>query len=570
MPEQRKHERSHKSQLGQFFTPEPLAEELLYDLPMTQESKVLEPGCGNGSFVCALLHKFDKLYTTNHRLNSIDRFVKVFEDNLWAVELDARHFTQMQHRIEQWYRIKRRNLSFASPNLKHHLAHDDFLMHDFGDTKFDFIVGNPPFGGTIAYENQNHLDRLYGKRNGWKIKKETYSFFLVKCLDLLNPGGTIRFICSDTFLTIKTMSGLRRLLMEHGESDIKRLDYFSEETDYPMVVFTFKKNGPASSIWLDGAELQKATMDLTGNFSWTVTEDASDYFSGPKLSDYVICTSGMTTGKNEYFVRDLNPDNTFEEPFKFEFFDDPITVKREIERARLNKLSDAKIAQVSQQEANGETRRNVSITPREQPLLWSWPHEHYAFYNKASSGSFFEKPKHVIYWKDDGDAVLTYKKNANWYLHGVGGKPYFGREGMTWALIASSIKMRYLPAGYILDSGAPCAFLLEGVPQDELYFILGWCNTRLASTILKKYINHTKNIQSKDIERLPYPVWVNPVAKAQAIDLVKKIAAEAMNNEPPSKSDLDLLESFYLKRCQSGHQMLEKPQYEVETPSLVT
>ena len=77
---------------------------------------------------------------------------------------------------------------------------------------FDLILGNPPFGGSINAEIQDELDAVLGFRNGKKIKKETYAFFLVKSVDLLKPGGHVVFICSDTILTIATMTGLRSWL----------------------------------------------------------------------------------------------------------------------------------------------------------------------------------------------------------------------------------------------------------------------------------------------------------------------------------------------------------------------
>ena len=58
----------------------------------------------------------------------------------------------------------------------------------------------------------------------------------------------------------------------------------------------------------------------------------------------------------------------------------------------------------------------------------------------------------TIYWENDGEAVYTYKKTGKWYLHGVGGKPFFKKEGLSWALISDDIKVRYLPKNYILDS----------------------------------------------------------------------------------------------------------------------
>jgi hypothetical protein len=80
-----------------------------------------------------------------------------------------------------------------------------------------------------------------------------------------------------------------------------------------------------------------------------------------------------------------------------------------------------------------------------------------------------------------------------------------------------------LPEGYILDSGAPLAILRENVSKDELWFILGWLNTDAATEIMKTVINHTKNIQSKDMERLPYPSWTSAKDKVKIIGIVKQL-----------------------------------------------
>ena len=151
----------------------------------------------------------------------------------------------------------------------------------------------------------------------------------------------------------------------------------------------------------------------------------------------------------------------------------------------------------------------------------------YRFYNKATREVIYAEPRWVIFWQDDGEYVYTYKKTGKWYLHGVGGRPYFGKEGLTWNLIASRLRTRWLPPGYILDSGAPCAFLRPGVEHDELFFVMGWTLTELCTRILKNVINHTRNIQSKDFERLPYPDWTTPQAKDAAIACVKDLVCAA-------------------------------------------
>ena len=139
---------------------------------------------------------------------------------------------------------------------------------------------------------------------------------------------------------------------------------------------------------------------------------------------------------------------------------------------------------------------------------------------------------------------------GKWYLHGVGGKPYFGKEGLTWSLIASRMRTRWLPPGYILDSGAPCAFLRPGVEHDELFFIMGWTLTELCTRILKNVVNHTRNIQSKDFERLPYPDWTAPRAKDAAISRVKELVRAARAGERFSfdSPDVKALNEFYAYR----------------------
>jgi hypothetical protein len=105
-----------------------------------------------------------------------------------------------------------------------------------------------------------------------------------------------------------------------------------------MVVLDFRRTDEAGSVTVDGRPLNRAAIDLTGNASWRVTDDAARYFAGPKLGDYVVATSGMTTGNNDLFVRPI-AEGAIVEPYRFEFFADPISLENERRRARLGALS---------------------------------------------------------------------------------------------------------------------------------------------------------------------------------------------------------------------------------------
>lgn len=526
-----KTKREKKRQLGQYLTPIHTARLLVAQLIVKKSDKVLEPSMGDGSFILPLIEKFMVLYEGSME----ERLEQVLTQNIYGVEIDNTLYQRCLENIKSKW-------GFLPET--HNFYHQDFFRCNFQPThphpvalnqyaslKFNYIVGNPPFGGTLDPAIQDELDKQYGFRNGEKMKKETYSFFIVKSLKLLAPNGKLLFICSDTFLTIKTMRGLRMLLISQGKVQIDDLNYFSDETNHPMVILHFQKNEYQNGIVVKQSFIERDKIDLTDNFSWRIHDNVVKYFQGPSLSEYVIATSGMTVGKNEYFVREIinGTNDTIKEPYYFEFFEDPITLAKEKNRARLGKLSPKKIKEIQQQEFLGITRRSVRVTPRPSPLSITLPHPDYAYYNKGVNAIVYCPPTHAIFWKDKGDAVLTFKKNGNWYLHGVGGQKFFLREGLTWQLIAQTLHIRYLPEGYILDSGAPCAFLRQGVDSSELYFILGWALTGQCNYLLKEVINHTKNIQGKDFERLPYPFWVQPDDKMEIISFVQKMVAQGMN-----------------------------------------
>ena len=518
----RKHERERKRQHGQYMTPLPLARKIVSELEAGNDLRILEPSCGDGAFICAILEEMAGVSGQSSGGMSIE-IVGVEIDPILAKE--SRTLIQSRHLPGVSLRTEVRHADFFVEYLNATTFGSDRLMRR---ESFDLIIGNPPFGGTIDRSIEDALDARLGHRLGMKIKKETYSFFIVACIDLLRPGGRLVFVCSDTLLTIPTMTGLRHLLMERGDVELRDIDDFSEETNYPMLVLDFTKKGCPGRVSRNSEAIDDGAIRATPNLSWGITPDLSPLFSGgPLLGDFFVASSGMTTGRNELFVREIDIHNRIVEPCRFEFYEAPVTVDYELDRARLGKLSAKRRRALEMAEAAGETECRLRVTSRREPLTIQMPDPRYRLYNKANNRLLFSHPTHCIYWEDDGDAVLTYKRTGNWYLRGVGGQPYFGREGVTWPLVATRFNARYLPPGYILDSGAPCAFVRDGVDRNEIFFVLGWLLTDLANQVLKTAINHTRNIQSKDFERMPYPQWVEAAERMAVIEKVKTMIAEA-------------------------------------------
>ncbi len=544
---QRKHERVLKRQRGQYMTPASLVDDIVRGIPLDSCTRVLEPSCGEGAFLSALATRLLDVSGRHASSKTVD---------LLGIEIDSSLAERCRARLAD-------HAVAESTCVNVDVVEADFfyayltgsLVDAYGSPRylphgtFDLIVGNPPFGGTFDHAIEDVLDSRLGRRLGKKIKKETYAFFIVACVDLLRPGGRLVFVCSDSLLTIPTMTGLRYLLGELGEVTLSDIPEFSSETSYPMLVLDFVKRTRPRRLTRNGVLIDHRAIRATPNLSWGITPELAPLFAGPLMSERFVASSGMTTGKNEYFVRSGDGDGCIVEPYRFEFYDAPVTVAYELERARLGKLPKARRLLLEEAEAQGLSERRVRIVKRKSPRVVRLPDRRYCPYNKANGRLVYAEPTHWIYWEDDGEAVLTYKKTGNWYLRGVGGQKFFGREGLTWQLVGTRFVARYLPHGYILDSGAPCAFLRADDSKEEVLFALGWLLSDLANRILKTVINHTMNIQSKDFERMPYPWWVDESKRQVAVELVGSMIEEARGGREWTWNDRELRQLSEIFEC---------------------
>ena len=519
------------------MTPGALAKKVVSNLELTDCPRILEPSCGDGAFLGAVMERLQH-YGHYDQRRCID---------VTGIEVDA----ALVERSRECVSTRMRGSSMVRANV----YRGDFFRCYLGGHvrdeslgtrcsllpgKFDLIIGNPPFGGTFDPEIEDALDLRLGRRFGMKVKKETYAFFIVACIDLLRPGGRLVFICSDSLLTIPTMKGLRHFLMHTGAVQVDDLAEFSDETSYPMVVLQFTKGRGRREVVHNTLKVDPLSIERTPNLSWGVTTELARLFHGPSLCEYFVASSGMTTGKNEFFVREVDVHQRLTEHLQFDVFDAPVSVEYERRRARLGRLSDVRRRSLEEAERLGKTEQRIRIERRQQSVTVELPDDRYRPYNKANNRIVYSEPTHYIYWENDGEAVLTYKRTGNWYLRGVGGQPYFGKEGLTWQLVASRFIARYLPTGYVLDSGAPCAFLHEGVDRTELFFVLAWLLSPLANRTLKEVINHTRNIQSKDFERMPYPWWVGADVRSEVVATMQDMIAEAKSGRMWSWADAEV------------------------------
>ena len=148
-----------KKDNGIYFTPPKTIYSNIEDLKpfMKKIKKVLEPSCGSCEYISAINKSYPNLNITGIELNkTIFDSIKKFEDD----------------------------------NIK--LINDDYLKYKF-ESKFDLIIGNPPF---FVMKKSNVDKSYYDYFDG---RPNIFILFIIKSIELLNKDGVISFVLPSNF-----------------------------------------------------------------------------------------------------------------------------------------------------------------------------------------------------------------------------------------------------------------------------------------------------------------------------------------------------------------------------------
>lgn len=288
---------------GGFYTPEPIAAFILkWAFNGNKEFDILEPSCGNGVFL-------KEIQKGNYKYNSVT-----------AIEYDE---------IEA-------EKSEAINLNKSTVINEDFHRHCiYTDSKFDLIVGNPPY---IRYqyfdkEQQQFAANILNKA-GLKYSKLTNAWvsFVVGSSLLLNEEGKIGFVLPAEILQVSYAKPLREYLA-HFYNKINIVSF--EKLVFPniqqeVVLLLCEKNKTNSHLiehleLRDAKELDKLDIsklkspkkriDFKSN-KWTfyfLEQEEIDFLEKiqsdkkfKQLGDYAKVEVGMTTGSNPFFTVPLS------------------------------------------------------------------------------------------------------------------------------------------------------------------------------------------------------------------------------------------------------------------------
>ncbi len=285
---------------GAYYTPLPLAEMMVkMFLNEGNIKSVLEPSCGDGVFIDALID-----------LAFIDRL-----NNVTAIEIEKDEAEKLRNRVKLLSNIEVINQDFF-----------DYYEREI-NPKFDLILGNPPY---IRYqyleEKQRELMSQILTSQGMKSNKlvNTWVGFMVACVNMLSEKGKIAFVIPAEILQVAYAEDLRLFLANH----LSRITLITfEELVFPdieqeIVVFVGEKGNEEKGIRIielnNLDDLKDFDIDTNGfqklqhvHEKWTkyFTNDKENELVAKirvdnrfqKLSEIALINVGITTGNNKYF-----------------------------------------------------------------------------------------------------------------------------------------------------------------------------------------------------------------------------------------------------------------------------
>ena len=102
-----------------------------------------------------------------------------------------------------------------------------------GEGGFDVVIGNPPYGASIAAEEKAYFKNKYATQN---YKYDTYVFFIERGISLLKKNGRISFITPEVWTRLESSFSLRQYLSLNAT--LEKFKFFGDGVFSAAVVST--------------------------------------------------------------------------------------------------------------------------------------------------------------------------------------------------------------------------------------------------------------------------------------------------------------------------------------------
>lgn len=210
-----------RKKFGQFFTPIELTNFILDNIPVTKNSKILDPACGAGTFLVSALER-----------NGGNT------QNIYGFDIDDLALNLCRLNLKRHTKIE--NFNLVKINTLNDFSQDLFFPEINLQGGFDIIIGNPPFKVLkkgIDYKSDNDL---YNQVLDGNVNSAT--LFVIKSYLLLKEDGYLGFVLPKTMLRVKSFAKLRQFLLTNTRLlMIYDLDHYFKDVRGDQIIIILQK-----------------------------------------------------------------------------------------------------------------------------------------------------------------------------------------------------------------------------------------------------------------------------------------------------------------------------------------
>ena len=231
--------------LGTFYTPKNTVQYMTSKLELKCDSVVFDPACGNGIFLEECINRIKKENLEagyNPAMASHKALSQVWGNDIdaYAVLLSTIRILSLGVGNQPLERINIVNYDTLELKSWKQCKHSG---------KIDRIIGNPPYGISSSVKRKKLYKRIYRDEAsiyGYKLGgNDLFGFFLASAIKNIENGGKICFIGTDTFLSLRSYTALRRLILDTckiNEILLAPIDLFRPMTISRTCIITLTKN----------------------------------------------------------------------------------------------------------------------------------------------------------------------------------------------------------------------------------------------------------------------------------------------------------------------------------------
>ena len=301
----------HRKAEGVYYTPSKVVRRLIDGLDLEnakRDVKILDPCCGSGNFLMQLPKSisFDSVYGSD--IDPVS--VMLTRINMALKYPDAPIEAIYEHICVKNYIL---NESHFDTNIVNNNRWD----------KYDYIIGNPPWGYSFTEDESKKLKELYRLAVSKNI--ESYDVFLERALGNTDTSGRVAFVLPQAILNVKSHMPVREIICSCAS--VKRLEFLGDVFDSvqcPSIILDLEYTGKKmSTLGMRVTERNRSFEIGTDRrvipeiFSFALTDD--EYLvlnkletlkDAATLKDNADFALGIVTGNNKKYISDTQTEGS--------------------------------------------------------------------------------------------------------------------------------------------------------------------------------------------------------------------------------------------------------------------